>query len=67
LHRYGRGLANSVYKFPFGRTPINLAPADVTKEGPSFDLPIPLGILAEGSETTKIHSILGLLKAQAVR
>lgn len=56
-----------MYKFPFGRTPINLAPADVTKEGPSFDLPIPLGILAEGSETTKIHSILGLLKAQAVR
>jgi magnesium chelatase family protein len=29
-----------------GRTTINLAPADVKKEGPSFDLPIAVGILA---------------------
>jgi magnesium chelatase family protein len=29
-----------------GRTTINLAPADVKKEGPSFDLPIAIGILA---------------------
>ena len=29
-----------------GRTTINLAPADMKKEGPSFDLPIALGIIA---------------------
>lgn len=39
-------LSNSGYKFPLGRTTINLAPADVKKEGPSFDLPIALGLLA---------------------
>src|SRR6202008_2508223 len=38
-------MSNSGYNFPLGRTTINLAPADVKKEGPSFDLPIALGIL----------------------
>ncbi len=44
--RVSTALVNSAYKFPMGRTTINLAPADVKKEGPSFDLPIALGILA---------------------
>src|SRR5574342_931236 len=39
-------LSNSGFKFPMGRTTINLAPADVKKEGPSFDLPIAVGLLA---------------------
>jgi magnesium chelatase family protein len=39
-------LTNSGYKFPLGRTTINLAPADVRKEGPSFDLPIAVGLVA---------------------
>src|SRR6266404_2223639 len=39
-------LINSGFTFTFGRTTINLAPADVKKEGPSFDLPIAIGILA---------------------
>ena len=43
-------LSNSGYKFPLGRTTINLAPADVKKEGPSFDLPIALGILAASEQ-----------------
>jgi len=43
-------LGNSGYKFPMGRTTINLAPADVKKEGPSFDLPIALGILAASEQ-----------------
>src|SRR5258708_17985470 len=38
-------LINSGYAFTFGRTTINLAPADVKKEGPSFDLPIAVGPL----------------------
>lgn len=39
-------LNNSGFRFPMGRITINLAPADVKKEGPSFDLPIAVGILA---------------------
>ena len=35
--RVSTALANSGYKFPMGKTTINLAPADVKKEGPSFD------------------------------
>jgi len=38
-------VTNSGFKFPMGRTTINLAPADSRKEGPSFDLPIGIGIL----------------------
>jgi len=38
-------LSNSGFKFPMGRTAINLTPADAKKEGPSFDLPIALGRL----------------------
>ena len=38
--RVSTALTNSGYKFPMGKTTINLAPADVKKEGPSFDLPI---------------------------
>src|SRR5271156_1735892 len=44
--RVSTALGNSGFKFPLGRTTINLAPADVKKEGPSFDLPIALALLA---------------------
>jgi magnesium chelatase family protein len=49
-------LINSGFNFSFGRTTINLAPADVKKEGPSFDLPIAVGMLAasEQIETDKL-------------
>jgi len=43
-------IVNSGYIFTFGRTTVNLAPADVKKEGPSFDLPIALGMLAAGEQ-----------------
>ncbi len=39
-------LKNSGYKFPGNRITINLAPADVRKEGTGFDLPVAIGILA---------------------
>jgi magnesium chelatase family protein len=48
--RVSTAIANSAFKFPMGRTTINLAPADVKKEGPSFDLPIALGILAASEQ-----------------
>jgi magnesium chelatase family protein len=39
-------LINSGLRLPKGRLTISLAPADLRKEGPSFDLPIALGIAA---------------------
>ena len=44
--RVWTALINSGFAPPLGRTTVNLAPADVKKEGPSFDLPIALGMLA---------------------
>jgi magnesium chelatase family protein len=48
--RVSTALANSGFKFPMGKTTINLAPADVKKEGPSFDLPIAIGMLAASEQ-----------------
>ena len=44
--RVWTAISNMAYVKPQGRTTINLAPADVRKEGPSFDLPIAVGIVA---------------------
>ena len=44
--RVRSAIQNSGYHFPPEKITINLAPADIKKEGPSFDLPIALGILA---------------------
>jgi magnesium chelatase family protein len=44
--RVWTAMLNSGFSPPIGRTTINLAPADIKKEGPSFDLPIALGMLA---------------------
>ena len=46
---------NSAYRYPYGRVTINLAPADVKKEGPSFDLPMALGILAASEQLDAKH------------
>src|SRR5215470_15928757 len=53
-------LINSGFAFTFGRTTINLAPADVKKEGPSFDLPIAVGMLAasEQIETDQLDNFV---------
>jgi magnesium chelatase family protein len=48
--RVTTAVANSGFKILKGRTTINLAPADVKKEGPSFDLPIALGMVAVSHE-----------------
>jgi magnesium chelatase family protein len=53
--RVKTALENSGFKNPYGRTTINLAPADVKKEGPSFDLPIALGILAASEQINPKH------------
>jgi len=58
--RVSTALSNSGFKFPMARTTINLAPADVKKEGPSFDLPIALGMLAasEQLETDQLDNFI---------
>src|SRR5216110_2035208 len=43
--RVGAALVNSGFKVPPRRITVNLAPADVRKEGTAFDLPIAIGIL----------------------
>ncbi|RYD72145.1 MAG: magnesium chelatase, partial [Verrucomicrobiaceae bacterium] len=48
--RVTTAISNSGYHWPKKRTTINLAPADVKKEGPSFDLPIALGMIAVEKE-----------------
>src|SRR5437868_5941981 len=45
MERVKSALANSGYFFPKSRTVINVAPADVRKEGPLYDLPIAVGLL----------------------
>ncbi len=44
--RVKSALKNSGYEFPNRRITVNLAPADLRKEGTAFDLPISIGILA---------------------
>ncbi len=44
--RVRAAIVNCGYRFPAGRVLVNLAPADVRKVGPGFDLPIALALLA---------------------
>ncbi len=53
--RVSTAVNNSAFKYPYGRVTINLAPADVKKEGPSFDLPMALGILAASEQLNARH------------
>jgi magnesium chelatase family protein len=44
--RVKASIKNSGYHFPSDRITVNLAPADIKKEGSAFDLPMAIGILA---------------------
>jgi magnesium chelatase family protein len=48
--RVKAALKNAGYAFPLKKIVINLAPADIRKEGPSFDLPMSVGILAASEQ-----------------
>src|SRR5688572_17541928 len=48
--RVRAALANSGFEFPAGRITVNLAPADLPKEGGRFDLSIALGILVASGQ-----------------
>ena len=58
--RVRSALKNSGTDFPPRRITINLAPADLPKEGPSFDLPIAVGLMAALGEIP-IDSLKGSL------
>ncbi|MFI4892214.1 MAG: YifB family Mg chelatase-like AAA ATPase [Phycisphaerales bacterium JB058] len=45
LERVKAAISNGGYSYPKGSTLINLAPADLRKEGPVYDLPIAVGLL----------------------
>ena len=47
-HRVQAAIKNSGFTFPNRKITVNLAPADIKKEGPAFDLPMAIGILAAG-------------------
>jgi magnesium chelatase family protein len=63
--RVRSALLNSQFDFPARRITINLAPADLPKEGGRFDLPIALGILAASgqlpSDELRDHEFAGEL------
>ena len=48
--RVRSAVKNSIAKFPTTRVTVNLAPADMRKEGPVFDLPIAVSILVASGE-----------------
>lgn len=63
--RVKTSVKNSGYHFPADRITVNLAPADIKKEGTAFDLPMALGILAGTGLVSPLsyenHLILGEL------
>ena len=50
--RVKAALKNAGYAFPLRKIIINLTPADLRKEGPSFDLPISVGIMAASEQVS---------------
>jgi magnesium chelatase family protein len=48
--RVGAALVNAGFAFPLKRITINLAPADIRKDGSAFDLPIAIGLLAASGQ-----------------
>src|ERR1700682_1738229 len=59
--RIRAAINNSAFFFPFHKTTINLAPADVRKEGASFDLPIALGILGANGDLAEQNNLIHVL------
>ena len=59
--RIRAAISNCGFFFPFQRITINLAPADVRKEGASFDLPIALGILGANGDLAEENNLISVL------
>ncbi len=54
IERVRSAILTSAFEFPAARLTINLAPADIPKEGGCFDLPIAIGILASTGQLSNI-------------
>ena len=52
--RVRAALRNSGCEFPMRRITVNLAPADLKKEGPAYDLPIAIGILLSSGQLESV-------------
>ena len=59
--RIRAAITNCAFFFPIEKTTINLAPADVRKEGASFDLPIALGILGANGDLGDAENLIDTL------
>ncbi len=55
--RVRSAIKNSGCLFPFKRITVNLAPADLRKEGPAYDLPIAIGILIASGQINQDEKI----------
>ncbi len=59
IERVRSAIINSGFAFPDARMLVNLAPADIPKQGPIFDLPIAVGLLlANGTIQTRKHKLM---------
>jgi len=54
--RVRAAIKNSGFTFPLKRLTVNLAPADLPKEGPAYDLPIAVGILWASEQVSHVSS-----------
>lgn len=55
--RVRAAIKNSGFEFPVKRITVNLAPADIRKEGPIYDLPIAIGILAASEQIDPVNCL----------
>ncbi len=55
MERMQGAIKNNDFNFPRKRTVVNMAPADIRKEGAAYDLPIALGILAASRQLKADH------------
>lgn len=55
IDRIKSALANTGFKFPVADITVNMAPADIKKEGSGYDLPVAIGILAANNKVMSDH------------
>ncbi|MEM8914056.1 MAG: YifB family Mg chelatase-like AAA ATPase, partial [Planctomycetota bacterium] len=69
-HRVERAIVNSGFIRPQDRVVINLAPGDLPKQAPSFDLPVALGVLAGSgqlqSDRLESYAVVGELALEGI-
>ena len=69
-HRVERAIVNRAFVRPLDRVVINLAPGDLPKQAPSFDLPVALGVLAGSgqiaSDKLEEYAVVGELALEGI-